>query len=272
MGRFILTIWVLSFLLPQPVQAVDFGVEFSMGLGMPIGSFIDRFPVPLDDVSVPEDNELVPGAIRVTLENDPSFFLRTTGILEGFLLHFDVSRQTWGSMVADAVSFQNEESPILENVFFPYELLNINTERVNDLDGVLGPLWTYRALLGYRFYLRDVGVRPYVTAASGFVLMLADGMDPLAGGAVEAGVGCDFDLFQGLAIGIDISYSANIMENPGLEVSGLQGQVVQSVGTSSLFETVFEVQQVFLIQMHVQWMEWDDDHRSLSGEPVHAVP
>ena len=111
-----------------------------------------------------------------------------------------------------------------------------------------------------------------MTAAAGFTMMDADGMDLLAGGAVEGGVGCDFDIFNNVAIGIDVIYSANIMENPGIEVSGLDGQAVQAVATSSLFETLFEVQQVFLIQMHIQWMSWDDPKRTLTGTRVEAAP
>ncbi len=249
---FILPILVLA----VPCQATEFSMEVSGGLAAPIGTFIDGYPAAVDNVQVDNAGTLIPGSFRFSMDNDPGYQVRGTLLFDQLELSYDFSRHTWGAVVVDGISFRAPDAAFLENVFLPFDQLGMDPiHAIGEGDNVLAPLYTHRFLLGYRFLLWDSRWRPYVPVATGFTIMDWAHTDLLLGGTFEVGTGVEYMVLPYMALGVDLRYSANLMQNPAIDVSGIVEQSIQGAATkSSVFETVIEVQQLFLSQFSIRFI------------------
>lgn len=233
----------------RPVYAVDFALEIAPGASFPLSTFIDRYPVETTlNFGTEAEPALIPGFLRVNLNNDTGFAVALTMLIDSFEVRYSLNRHTWAEIEQDALSIELESVPFLENVFFDAEAFGLPRVVSRDGDKGLQPIFLHRLLGGYRFYLLDGDIRPYIPFALGIAMVHGSTFDTIFGGAIEIGAGAEFVVAPGISVGLDMRYSANIMENPALEVTGLVNQAAQAArSSSSLFESVVEVFQIFTI-------------------------
>ncbi|NUN16349.1 MAG: hypothetical protein HUU55_22200 [Myxococcales bacterium] len=232
-----------------PAGGVELALEVAPGAAFPLSTFIDRYPVETTlNFGTDTDPALIPGFLRVNLNNDTGFAIALTMLINAFEVRYSLNRHTWAEIEQDALSIELDSVPFLENVFFDAKTFGLPRVVSRDGDEGLQAIFLHRLLGGYRFYLLDGEFRPYIPFAIGIAMVHGSTFDTIFGGAIEIGAGAEFDVASGIAVGIDMRYSANIMENPALDVTGLVNQAAQAArSSSSLFESVVEVFQLFTI-------------------------
>ena len=248
---------------PAPASAIEVALELSPGVAIPVGTFVDDFPLPADDISCPlvgfgfpgvtcpqngqTNLNPIPGAVRIDTENDPGFALGLSLLLSDWEIRYNFQMHNWGKLTIDAFNLRLSQDPsLLDNVFFEVRDLGLQPIVIEDADELdLSPIFVHRIMLGYRFYVLDYWViKPYIPVALGFVYMHGDTFDNTPGGAFEMGLGAEYRFNDHIGVSLAFRYAANIMKNPAIAVSGLQGQAVQAgAGGSGLFETAIEVFQ-----------------------------
>lgn len=256
---------VVALALPAPARAVEVSLQLSPGVAFPIGSFIDDFPLPIDDVTpflrafgfpvvwAPDDPnyQATPGAVRLDAESDPGFAIGVGLLLDNWEIRYDVQIHSWGKMTVSGYNFRlGAPVEFLDNVFFDVESPQapiVFQDAGDDLE--LAPLIVHRISGGYRFYVLDYwAIKPYIPVALGFVVMHGNDFDTILGGSIELGLGLEYQLDEHWGLSVSWRYIASIMQNPAIKVSGIEGQAIQAgTGGQGLFETAVEIFQAITL-------------------------
>ncbi|GMV44225.1 MAG: hypothetical protein AMXMBFR64_59410 [Myxococcales bacterium] len=251
----------LLLLTPTPALAVNVAFELSPGVAFPIGSFIDDFPLPVDDVTpflrafgfpvvwAPDDPNYqeTAGAVRLDATSDPGFAIGLGVLLDNWELRYNLQVHSWGELSLNGYNLRlGAPVEFLDNVFFDVEAPQapfVFKDAGDDLD--LAPLIVHRITAGYRFYVLDYwDIKPFIPVALGFVVMHGDDFDTILGGSIELGLGLEYRFDDHWGLSLSWRYIASIMENPAIKVSGLEGQAIQAgTGGEGLFETAIEIFQ-----------------------------
>jgi hypothetical protein len=243
----------------ERADAIEVAFELSPGVAIPIGTFVDDFPLPVADInpflSVFAGQQPVQGAaetvgsLRVDTVNDPGFSMGVGVMLDNWTIRYNLQIHSWGKFTINGFNVQFPDgsgAEFLNNVFFdvtePLSPIVIE-DAGDDLD--IASLIVHRLMFGYRFYVLDYWViKPYIPVGLGVVFMHGDNFDQIFGGALQMGLGFEYRFDDHWALSVGFDYTASIMENPAIKDTGLVGQAIQQgTGGSGLFETAIEVFQ-----------------------------
>lgn len=196
-------------LVAAPARASDFAIELETGLGIPTGSFPSFVPYGVDDSS----GELMGtpnSAYNLLLDQTPTvgFTGALTVLFRGFSLRTAVSLHRWSKAQIQDYAFVR-----YDGVDIPKELHSIYLRRLlgdrgptEKLDVPDSPVFTFlRWTLGYRFYLLDTIVRPFVPVGVGPGIYLAEG-NAYPAISVHMGLGGEYSINDNWHIGLRVLY------------------------------------------------------------------
>lgn len=253
--------WV-ALLWATAVSPIDAAAETAfrlgggVGLSVPIGTFIDDYPLVRREDGCPDGGDISsdPWLETISIANDPGLNFQLVGLYGGLEFGVSVSRHQWGAVDATGLAFCLGDDKVLNNLVIDIQDLEdeglvSGTRRVDDADSFLSALWTVRLMVGYRFYFLDGPIRPYVPVAMGGTVMVSDELAEQFGVTLQVGAGVEFDLTQSVALTLDGRYTADIMQNVALESRSTNELLAQATaGGDSLLESVIEVFQSFSLQ------------------------
>lgn len=225
----------------RPATALDWGLEVSPGVGVPLGTFIDGVPFAgsspqVGDAAAMFDLTSLSGAtLGLALLLDQWEIRYTTHVLPFdrlVMTHLMIKRYT-------------------DQAFFPIEsfrkaigtsppLLPPDQPTTWDARG-LQPAVIHALTAGYRFRLLDGSIRPYVPVALGFALGQIKGNPPAPGVTVQIGAGVEWWVHPRFAIGTSIRYHWVAVRNPKtIDTSVTQLGMQSILADDSVFEGALE--------------------------------
>lgn len=268
--KVVLSVAALGLLLSASAALGEVRFTLMPGMSAPITPYLDGYPIPVDPDGCAgaalDLEEARPNARLVENESDIGFSMTAGLIANDWEITYGFSRHTWGALRYTGASFCFEEDNAFNDVFFDWgSLSDLGLDGVPDVgrDGLivrdaddvgLDPLYIHRILVGYRFYLVDGTIRPYIPVAIGPTIVHTTNSSPLFGATIQLGLGMDVALSDRTTMGIDLRYSADITESPAAEVASLRRLAIQSNSSnSSLFESVVEVFQAIVLSATVSY-------------------
>lgn len=196
---------VALLLAPHPAHALEMALELELGTSLPLGSFPDGVPVPLDDpggqalLGVPNSayNLLLDGKVNAGFSTAVSLLMGNWYIRGAFSLN-----------TISSVKFTHYAVRRLNGVDLPSSLHNVyvgTLDREADLDESFSVL-NIRLGFGRRWYLLGEGLlRPYLMMGLGGLVAIIDG-EANGGMTFHAGAGVDIYLGLGFDLGIKAYY------------------------------------------------------------------
>jgi hypothetical protein len=248
----------------ERAAAQDVRLYVAPGVAAPLSRFIDNYPLIIDPEGPSNCGEVETGTAfleRRSVDSDVGFNLSLGALIGNAEISYSMSRHQWGRVELTGVAFCFGNNHPLNDAFFDPETVSIlldtpvpRTIAVDADDEGLEALFIHRLLFGYRFYVLDGAIRPYIPVALGATVINSADLEAVFGGSAQIGVGVEVEFTNGFSLGLDARYMADIVQNPALKGSSVSRLGSQAaIGGDSLFESVIEVFQSFVISASVAY-------------------
>lgn len=227
MSRATISVLLALLVTAPPAEAAEFAVELSAGVGIPIASFPSFVPYAMDD----PQGELfdVPNSaynLLVEQKATPGFTGAVTLMLDNYSLRLAMSFHQWSEVrVLNYALLRIEGEDVadeLHNVFLGNLLGDSTRDAAFDIPERPGFLML-RAALGYRWYLSEGWLRPYIPFGAGPAFFLSEG-SVYGGIDLHTGLGVELDISPHWAVGLSLQYEYMGVFLPNdFQAHGLQG-------------------------------------------------
>jgi len=199
----------LAVLDAHPAGAVEIALEVQLGVGFPLLPFPSGVPLPYADPSgaiVGQPSSSV--NLLLDLQPEPGFSCAASLLLNQFTLRTAFSVHTLARpLVTDLAVSRYSGMPL------PQPLPNVYLKRLLGLDlsslsfdlPRYSPLFVLRFTLGYRFYLLERRLRPYVPLGIGPAVTFFEGQT-LPGLDLHLGLGCEYRVTDSVDVGLALQY------------------------------------------------------------------
>ncbi|MFH1132408.1 MAG: hypothetical protein V1754_13815 [Pseudomonadota bacterium] len=198
---------VAALFLVTPASALEVALEIQPGIGIPLSAFPDGIPVTLED---PEGKYLFeqPNSVYnvlVDLRTNPGFNFGMTLLLNNFSLRAAFAYHEVSSLRLTGIALVRiggQDLPdIVHNIYPP---IFDFPDKYEDMDST--SLVFTRIALGYRWYLADYWVRPYIPMDLGAAMIVVGGDDAYFGLCFRIGLGLEFRVTEFMDIGFSTTY------------------------------------------------------------------
>ncbi len=238
---------------PRPAAAVEFGLELVPSLSLPLGPFPDGVPLTTEGDPGYVYNLL----LDMNASPGPSFALSMW--LDNFTLRLAFTyHQLTSFKVTDLalVTVDGTAMPeVMQNIYLR-RLAGLDSDPEMrkffstswDVEDVTIAVYLNRVTLGYRWYMLDSWIRPYVPLGFGatFLLISADGeTEAYYGMAFHTGVGLEISLSRTTSVGAVVQYEwMGLMLKENFQPDAAQAALTTTASTSK------SAMEAFLESMH----------------------
>jgi hypothetical protein len=234
-----------SLAAPKPAHALEVGLQLTLGVGVPIGTFPDGMPVTVDDPTGQFGYGIPNSAYNVLLDASPSagFSGELALLLGHWYFRAAVSIHSYDTVTAKRFA----ATRLAGQEISPKELQNIY---LGELDAEVKltenqTIINTRFGVGYRWYLAGEGLlRPFLPMGLGMSLAIIES-EPQYGINFHVGAGVDINVALHIDITVTVLYEWNGIFLPDNFQATSAGSAIAAAATS---ET--SVLEAFMESMH----------------------
>ncbi|MCC6750336.1 MAG: hypothetical protein IT371_21910 [Deltaproteobacteria bacterium] len=227
---------------PGRASAVDVGLELTPGAGIPLGNFPYGVPLGYDDAPGEAFLKVPDSSYNILLNLKPtvSFNLGLTLMINNFTLRSAIAVQKWSSASSTRFSVTKvagQKTPeLVQNLYVG----TWDTGAI-DISSDSPTFITTRFALGYRWYLLDTRLRPYVPVGFGMAMLIMEG-EANFGLNFYTGAGLEFRVTKHLDLGVAALYEwVGIFLPENFQASAAQGSIAKAASSgNSVFEAFIQ--------------------------------